>query len=278
MHTCSPENQKRPTGNQPAPPTEMLRGLSVTTLGRAAVLGQLVRWIEGRRACGYFACVNAHSAEMAHRDPSFMAALEGALIRVPDGASVTLVSKLCGGGIRERVTGPDIFFGLSQELGREGGRSVYYLGGHDDLLRSLVRRHEELYPNLRIAGVHAPPFQQEFTRPQVAEMCARINAARPDVVWVGLGAPKQEKWARQAVEMLDVPLVGPIGAVFGFLGGAERMPPEWVLAAGFGWLYRLGQNPRRMWKRNMDTPLFLWRAVRDRLAGSALERHDSVSP
>lgn len=250
-------------------PVEAVRGLSVTTLGRKAVLETLMRWIDERAPSRYFACVNAHSAEVAHRDRSFMAALERSAMLVPDGASVTLVSRLMGGAIHERVTGPDIFFDLSQRLDAAGGRSVYYVGGSDGLLNELSRRHRELYPNLRIAGLHAPPFQREFTPEQVADVCARINAVRPDVVWVGLGAPKQEKWAQLAVSLLDAPLVGPIGAVFGFLGGTERMPPNWVLEAGLGWLYRLGQNPRRMWKRNVDTPLFLWRAILERLVGIA---------
>ncbi len=253
--------------NDAVAPVEAIRGLAVTTLGRTAVLQTLMRWIDERAASRYFACVNAHSAEVAHRDPSFREALERSAMLVPDGASVTLVSRLMGGAIRERVTGPDIFFGLSQRLDAAGGRSVYYVGGSDDLLSEVSRCHGELYPHLRIAGLHAPPFQHEFSHEQVADVCARINAARPDVVRVGLGAPKQEKSAAKAVPLLEAPLVGPIAAVFGFLGGTERMPPGWVLDAGFGWLYRLAQNPRRMWKRNVDTPVFLWRAILERLVG-----------
>jgi N-acetylglucosaminyldiphosphoundecaprenol N-acetyl-beta-D-mannosaminyltransferase len=246
-------------------PVDHVRGLPVTTLPCDAVIATFADWIAESSNCRYFACVNAHSAEVAHRDSEFMEALQQASVLVADGAGVTLASRLVGGRIRHRTTGPAVFSRLSTLLDAQGGRSVFYVGASTDTLDKIAARHAVDFPRLRIAGMHAPPYQPRFTDEEIASVCRLINAARPDVVWVGLGAPKQEKWSRVAARFLEAPLVGPIGAMFAFYAGEQRMPPEWVLAAGLGWLHRLAQDPRRLWARNLDTPRFLVNVIIDRL-------------
>ena len=242
----------------------MIRGLPVSARSLAETIDLLTSWIEERGPSRFFACVNAHSSETAHRDQAFMAALQAAGILVADGYGVILASRLLGRPILERSTGPDLFMALSKRLDFQGGRSVFYLGGTPATLRSIHTRHSEVFPRLRIAGSFAPPFRTAFGPAELAEMTDAINDASPDVLWVGLGAPKQEKWIHTNASRLRVPLCGPIGAAFDYFAGTMKRPPQWVERAGLHWAYRLAQEPRRLWRRNLDSPLFLTRVLAER--------------
>jgi N-acetylglucosaminyldiphosphoundecaprenol N-acetyl-beta-D-mannosaminyltransferase len=227
----------------------------------------LVDWAGRRDKMRYFACDNAYAAELACRDPEFMAAMRGADLLVADGAGIVLASLILGGGIRERVTGPDLFPAVSAELDRQGGRSVFYLGTSDETLAKIRRRHETEFPNLRIAGMYAPPYRRKFSDEELADMAAAVNAAAPDVLWIGLGAPKQENWIHANRARLRVPLCCPVGALFDYYAGNAKMPPEWIQRCGLHWLYRLMHDPRRLWRRSLDIPLFVMYCIRDRLFG-----------
>jgi N-acetylglucosaminyldiphosphoundecaprenol N-acetyl-beta-D-mannosaminyltransferase len=180
---------------------------------------------------------------------------------------VVLASLILGRRIPERSTGPDLFLAVMQGLDRAGGRSVFYLGGTAATLPRIESRHRDAYPNVRLAGLHAPPVRPAFSSAEVDDIVARINAARPDVLWVGVGAPKQEKLLLDLRDRISVPLCGPIGAMFDYFAGAVPPPPKWMDRLGLHWLYRLARSPRRMWRRNLDSPVFLARVLRDRLRG-----------
>lgn len=226
----------------------------------------LVEWARRRDRLRYFACINAHSAEMAHRDPTFMTALRQADLLVADGFGVILASRILGGRIRERATGPDLFMAISDALDREGGRSVFYLGGSEETLERIRIKHRERFANLAIAGVYSPPFKHAFSVADMETMAKRVNRVAPDVLWVGLGAPKQEKWILDSQDRLRVPLCGPVGAMFDYFAGNVPMPPKWIERAGLHWAYRLAQDPIRLWRRNLDSPLFLARVFLARLS------------
>jgi N-acetylglucosaminyldiphosphoundecaprenol N-acetyl-beta-D-mannosaminyltransferase len=235
----------------------MIRGLQVSGLGVHETVRLLIEWMGHRGKTRFFACVNAHSAEVAHRDARFMEALQAADLLVPDGAGVVLASRMLGGGIRERVTGPDLFMTVSRRLDQRGGHSVFYLGGTPETLDRIAVRHREVFPNLAIAGMLAPPFRPAFSQAEVASIAETIKAAAPDVLWVGLGAPKQEKLVFELRSAIDVPLCGPVGAMFDYFAGHVAMPPKWVERCGLHWLYRLSKNPGRFWRRTLDIPRFL---------------------
>jgi N-acetylglucosaminyldiphosphoundecaprenol N-acetyl-beta-D-mannosaminyltransferase len=220
----------------------------------------------------YFACVNAHSAEVSHRDSRFMAALQEADLLVADGAGVVLASMILGGHIRERATGPDLFLAVSQSLDRAGGKSVFYLGGTPETLARIRERHVDRFPSLAVAGMYAPPYRQEFSVEEIQEMADVVDRAAPDVLWVGLGAPKQEKLILALRGRLRVPLCGPVGAMFDYFAGNVAMPPAWVERLGLHWLYRLIKSPRRLWRRNLDSPLFLAQVTWDRVSGRGIQR------
>lgn len=257
----------RPAGpnDQVPEPVETIRGLAVSNRTFEDTLRLLLDWVERRDGTRFFACVNAHSAEMAHRDPRFMEALQAADLLVADGAGVLLASMILGGRIRERVTGPDLFTAVSRALDHRGGRSVFYLGGTPETLERIAVRHRAEFPNVSIAGMHAPPFRPAFSPEDLASIAEMVARAAPDVLWVGLGAPKQEKLLLDLRPSLAVPLCGPVGAMFDYFAGNVAMPPKWVERCGLHWLHRLLRNPRRLWRRNLDSPLFLVRVVMQRL-------------
>jgi N-acetylglucosaminyldiphosphoundecaprenol N-acetyl-beta-D-mannosaminyltransferase len=244
-----------------------IRGLRVSSRSFAETVELLVDWAGRRGRMRYFACDNAYSAELACREPEFMAALRGADLLVADGAGILVASWILGGGIRERATGPDLFQAVSRELDRRGGKSVFYLGTSDATLEKIRRRHETDFPNLRIAGMLAPPYRKRFSDEELAEMATAVNAAAPDVLWIGLGAPKQENWILANRDRISVPLCCPVGALFDYYAGNVKMPPEWMQRYGLHWLYRLVHNPRRLWRRSLDIPLFVARVSWDRLRG-----------
>ena len=128
-----------------------------------------------------------------------------------------------------------------------------------------------MFPSLRVAGSLAPPYRNSFTGSDLDAMLNAVTMAAPDVLWVGLGAPKQEKWIHAHAARLQVPLCGPIGAMFDYFAGTVPRPPRWVEQAGLHWAYRLAREPCRLWRRNLDSPLFLVRVAAERLWRSSEE-------
>lgn len=221
------------------------------------------------RECPFlFACVNPHSIELARRDLVFAEAIRSADLVTPDGTGIVIASRILNAGIPERVCGPDIFPMLCEKLNEEHpGVRMFFLGSSEENLEALEKKFGEVYPNLVCAGTYAPPYRAEFTEADNLEMVRRINASESDVLWIGLGAPKQEKWAHQNRDRLKVKLIGPVGGVFDFFTGRVKLPPKWVQRFGMISLYRLCQEPRRLWRRNLDSPIFLlrvfWQLIRE---------------
>ncbi|NDC62594.1 MAG: glycosyltransferase [Planctomycetia bacterium] len=230
----------------------LIRGLRVSARSFAETVALLVDWAGRRDRMRYFACDNAYAAELACREPEFMAAMRGSDLLVADGAGILVASWILGGGIRER--------------------SVFYLGTSDETLAKIRRRHEGDFPNLRIAGMLAPPYRKRFSDEELGQMADAVNAAAPDVLWIGLGAPKQENWIHANRDRLRVPLCCPVGALFDYYAGNVTMPPEWMQRYGLHWLYRLVHNPRRLWRRSLDIPRFVAAVAWERLSG---RRHES---
>jgi len=240
---------------------EWMLGLPVSTAALSDVADTLCGWVVEGGPARYFVCMNPHSFECARRDPGFRSAASAADLLVPDGIGVVMASRLRGGSIRHRVCGPDIFMAVTKRLNDKGGRSVFFLGGRQDTLDRVVERHQREFPRIRIAGCLAPPYKPAFDAADTAAMAAAVNASKADVLWVGLGSPKQERWSHEIRGMVSASVIGPIGAMFDFYAGTMPMAPRWIQAAGMQWLYRLAREPRRLWRRNIDGPLFAMRAL-----------------
>jgi N-acetylglucosaminyldiphosphoundecaprenol N-acetyl-beta-D-mannosaminyltransferase len=226
----------------------------------------VTEWVQtDDKNCRYFACLNPHSAEIALKDPVFHNSLICADFLTADGIGVVYASKILGGNIRERITGMDMFLGVNDALNRRGGASCFFLGSTPETLAKIEEKMAEEYPNIKVAGAYSPPFKPEFSEEDLEQMLAAVNDAAPDVLWVGMTAPKQEKWIRAHQERLAVNFAGPIGAVFDFyVGNIERAGPTWQ-KMGLEWLPRLVQEPRRLWQRVLVSgPKFLARSLKYR--------------
>lgn len=229
-------------------------------------VSEIIESLSEYHSRSWLVCLNPHSYVTAKKDSAFLNALLSAKWIIPDGVGVVIASWLLGCPIAGRVTGYDIFIGLSSELNRHH-KSVFFLGSTPDVLRKIERRLRIDFPNLQIAGMFSPPFSDEFDTEIITQICGAINAAGPDVLWVGLTAPKQEKLIKEIFSRVDVNFAAGIGAVFDFYAGEVIRPGPLFQALGLEWLPRLIQQPRRLWRRTaVSAPLFFLDVVREMLS------------
>jgi N-acetylglucosaminyldiphosphoundecaprenol N-acetyl-beta-D-mannosaminyltransferase len=254
--------------------TEDVVGYQVYCGPMHGIVNCVTDWVQtDSKNCRYFACLNPHSAEIANGDEFFHNALVRADFLTADGIGVVYASRILGGTIRDRITGMDVFLGVNEALNREGGRRCFFLGSTPETLEQIRQKMAEVFPDIVVAGTYSPPFKAEFTDQENRDMIAAINAASADVLWVGMTAPKQEKWLHANQAQLDVNFAGPIGAVFDFfVGNIERAGPGWQ-KLGLEWLPRLVQEPRRLWRRAfVSGPKFLIRSLQYRRNRSTLSQ------
>ncbi len=250
--------------------SEDIVGYSVCKEPISEVVNCITDWIgTGDRECHYFACLNPHAAEVAATDLSFHNSLTCADFLTADGIGVVYASRILGGNLRRRITGMDVFLGAMSALNDSGKGSCFFLGSTDETLHKIRMEMAERFPNVSVVGAYSPPFKPEFSAEDNEKMIQAINEAAPDILWVGLTAPKQEKWIHQHQDRLAVSFAGPIGAVFDFfVGNIKRVSPFWQ-DFGFEWLPRLVQEPRRLWRRSLvSAPKFLMRTVKYRWSRS----------
>lgn len=198
-----------------------------------------------RRERGYVAATAVHAVMVGREDPEMAAALAGATLVVPDGMPLVWAANRLGAKLRDRVYGPELMARYCERAAANGYRMWLY-GGYDDAaLDLLIEKLKERFPGIVIAGRHAPP-QGPQRSAATLEIAEAINADRPDIVWVGLGAPYQEKWMAAMRPLLEAPVLVGVGAAFDFLAGRKRQAPARMQRYGLEWLYRLLQEPRRL--------------------------------
>ena len=253
--------------------TEDIVGYQVCRETKANVVNRVTDWLhEDMRNCHYFACLNPHAVEVASTDDAFHTALLSADFLTADGIGVVYASRLLGGHLKSRLTGMDVFLGVTEAMDQTtGSRSCFFLGSTEETLEKIRLEMAKNFPNVVIAGVYSPPFKPEFSAEDNGAMIQAINEANADVLWVGLTAPKQEKWIFEHRAQLAVNFAGPIGAAFDFfVGNISRVGPFWQ-NMGLEWLPRLVQEPRRLWRRSLiSAPRFLVRTIRYRFQRNRL--------
>ncbi len=212
--------------------------------------------------------VNAHSFVVAQKDGAFAKALMRADALLPDGISIVKACRWLGtkNAPVEKIAGADLF---AYEMGKleEKGGTCFFLGSSPSTLEKIVERAAKDYPHIDIK-TFSPPYKADFSPEENQAMVDAVNAADPDLLWVGMTAPKQEKWLDEHWAELDIRChAGAIGAVFDFFAGTvERAPQKWI-DLGLEWLYRLLKEPRRTWRRYLvNNPRFLWLVLQERLA------------
>ncbi len=216
--------------------------------------------------------INAHSFNTAQKDELFAEALAKGDYLIPDGASIIKACKLLKAKSqpKERIAGWDLFAFEMQRLDKRGMKNnvkgkVMFMGSSEKVL-SLIRKKAAIdYPNLEVI-TYSPPYKPEFTNEDNAAIIKVINEANPDLLWIGMTAPKQEKWTYQHWKELNIHChVGTIGAVFDFYAGTAQRAPKWWQEHSLEWLYRLIKEPKRMWRRYViGNPLFLWNIQKER--------------
>lgn len=246
-------------------PRETIWNVQVQTAQLSDVLAAIDEGIsKGIKGATLF-CANPHSLVTAKRDRQFLDALCAADYLIPDGAGIVLASKILGGTITERITGYDIFSGIAERWNKERGKSFYFLGSSDEVLGRIKARMSSDYPHVSVSGAFSPPFKEHFSDDENDRMIEQINLAAPTALWVGMTAPKQEKWIQEHRRRLNVPFIAAVGAVFDFFAGTRQRASTPLQNAGLEWLPRLVREPRRMWRRNfVSTPVFLYYVLRQR--------------
>ncbi|WOZ81492.1 WecB/TagA/CpsF family glycosyltransferase [Segatella hominis] len=210
--------------------------------------------------------VNAHSYNTARKDSLFAEALMNGDVLIPDGVSIVKACKWIKAKSqpKERIAGWDLFSFEMEKLEKKGG-TVMFMGSSQKVLDLIVKRAAEVYPHLKVV-TYSPPYKPEFSDEDNKAIIDAINAANPDLLWIGMTAPKQEKWTYSHWEELDIHChVGTIGAVFDFFAGTVERAPMWWQEHGLEWLYRLMKEPKRMWRRYIiGNALFLWNMLKEK--------------
>ncbi len=200
---------------------------------------------------GDYICVsNVHTTVMAYQDPAYLAVQNGGILAIPDGGPLSSTGRKRGYPGMKRVTGPDYMQQMIR-LGLQHGWRHYFYGGTQETLDVLAEVLPQRYPGIQIAGMYSPPFRT-LTQQEDDQVVEAIRDAKPDFVWVGLGAPKQENWMAAHQGRVQGLMVG-VGAAFDYEAGNIRRAPDWMQKKNLEWLYRLAQDPKRLFKRYVST-------------------------
>ncbi len=209
--------------------------------------------------------INAHSYNTALKDSLFAEALTKGDVLIPDGASVVMACRWLKAKSQpvERIAGWDLFVHEMDRLNRKGG-TCFFMGSSEKVLELIRKRAAVDYPNIKVE-TYSPPYKPEFSEEDNKGIIEAINKANPDLLWIGMTAPKQEKWTYTHWKELDIHChVGNIGAVFDFFAGTVERAPLWWQEHGLEWLYRLLKEPKRMWRRYIiGNTLFLKNVVKE---------------
>lgn len=253
--------------------TKDILGYSIEARGIKLCTKDIARHIDerGTVTANWLACINPHSYATAKTDRQFSDALNDATWLVPDGVGIILAGRVLGSQIPERITGFDVFDAIMKHLNETGG-SVFFLGSSEENLCVIQQKVAVDFPRIASVGSYSPPFKEAFSTADNELMIEVINAARPDVVWVGMTAPKQEKWIFANRNRLDVKFIGAIGAVFDFYSGKVRRSHPIFRSMGLEWLPRLIRQPSRLWRRTLvSAPVF----IRDTASAALGRGHDN---
>ena len=246
----------------------VLLGIPIDRKSLTDTVDQAFKAIERRGPPVVFACANPHSLAVAQHDDTFRTALKQANVVVADGVGVTMLAHAANIQVGPRITGTDYFQATLNMLQQRGGGRVFFFGSSQRVLDLIARRLAIDFPSLTLCGTLSPPFGS-WSEAENHRMVQLIIDARPDVLWVGMTAPKQEKWVEANRRVLNVPVIGSIGAVFDFYAGTYSRAPQWVCRIGLEWAYRFALEPRRMWQRNiLSAPKFVWFVFRQHVMGT----------
>lgn len=244
-------------------------GVGVSAIDMQLALETIAGWIE-RHERQYVCVTGVHGVMESQRDAALRHIHNRAGLVTPDGMPMVWLSRLHGHPQVRQVCGSDLLLACCERSVGTGHRHFFY-GGAPGVAQRLVDRLRRRLPGLTVVGVHTPPFRA-LTAAEDDAIVAAINAAGPDIVWVGLSTPKQERWMDAHRGRLDASVLIGVGAAFDFHAGLKQRAPRWMQQGGLEWLFRLAAEPRRLWRRYLvNNPAFVWRVL---LQAAGISQHE----
>ena len=239
-------------------PTCNIMGVNIAAINMEWLLDYLEKNLSEIK--GDYICVsNVHTTVTSYEDATYCAIQNGGLMAIPDGGSLSTVGQKRGYKNMERTTGPSLM-GEIFEISAKKGYRHYFYGSKEETLELLQQKLTNNYPGIQIAGMYSPPFRT-LTEEEDKVVVEKINETKPDFVWIGLGAPKQEKWMAAHLGKINGLMIG-VGAGFDYYAENIKRAPEWMQKNNLEWLYRLLQDPKRLFKRYLITNTkFIWNSM-----------------
>ena len=243
--------------NATTPDRVNVLGVGVSAINLDSALARIREALE-KKTKGYVCVTGVHGVSEAQSDAEFRRILNQAFLCTPDGMPLVWVGRLQGREKMDRVYGPDLMLAVLALSEQTGWRHFLY-GGAEGTAQVLREKLEKRFPKLQIVGTYSPPFRP-LNAEELAGLEETVRLARPDVMWIGLSTPKQERFMAEHLAKLDVTLMFGVGAAFDFFAGKVRQAPRWMQRSGLEWFFRLCCEPRRLWKRYFkNNPLFVAR-------------------
>jgi len=232
-------------------------GVNFDNLDYEGLCERVERRIADRQP-GYIITPNTDHVCQYHRNPEFQQSYTDAFLILPDGVPILWASRFFGTPLRQKLSGSDLVPQLA-DFAAQRGYSVYFLGGHPGTAEKTARILQSRHPGLRVAGVDCPEYGFHLNPERNTEVVRQLKEARTDFCFIALGSPKQEIWMRRHFTEAGVPVMIGVGAAFDFVSGRIRRAPRWIQAAGLEWLWRLCQEPRRLWRRYLVEDLYVFK-------------------
>jgi N-acetylglucosaminyldiphosphoundecaprenol N-acetyl-beta-D-mannosaminyltransferase len=259
----------RPDPGAPLPRTDVL-GVGISAVTMELAVAEIERRIREDDQ-GFVTLTGVHGVMEARRSLSVRQAHDQAAMVCPDGMPMVWSCRYAGFDWVERVYGPDLMLELCARSPENGWRHFFY-GGGPGVAQRLADQLPSRFPGLQVCGVHTPPFRP-LDEAETAEVVDQIDSSGADLLWIGLSTPKQELWMAEMHPRLEVPVALGVGAAFDFHAGLVPQAPPWVQRSGLEWLYRLGREPRRLWRRYLtNNPAFAAAILRQRPRRAGSER------
>lgn len=255
-------------------PTAHILSVSVDAVEMEGALARIASCLKSGRK-GYVCVAGVHGVMEAQRDAELMSIYAGSEMTIPDGMPLVWVGRMQGFRNMRRVTGPDLMLEIfrREEL---AGTTHFLYGGRDGVAEELRDNLLRRFPSAKIVGTYTPPFR-DLSTAEEQEFVARVAALKPDIVWVGISTPRQERFMARTLPLLDTRLMFGVGAAFDFHTGRIRDCAEWIKYLGMQWLHRLLQDPRRLWRRYLrNNPAFLWRIAQQMMGARRFARRMNV--
>lgn len=240
-------------------PTCNIMGVNIAAINMEWLIEYTKAYI--KNLSGEYMCVsNVHTTVMSYDDKTYCDIQNGGIMAIPDGGPLSSVGRKRGFKEMQRTTGPDYMAEIFK-ISVENNYSHYFFGSNKETLEKLKENLIKKYPEINIAGYYSPPYKDSYSEEEDERMVSEINKCEADFIWVGLGAPKQEIWMANHKGKIKGFMVG-VGAGFDYFAGNIKRAPKWMQKMNLEWLYRLVQNPKRLFKRYFySNPKFIWNAI-----------------